>query len=72
MEMQVITRVRRVLEFIAFFMILAAIAGTFFSANFIRRIKNTGRAIKVYYLMDYRILNRGFLPGEKRSRVWEI
>jgi hypothetical protein len=72
METQTITRVRRTLELIVFFMIIAAIMGTFFSANFIRKIKNTSRAVKVYYLMDYRMLNRDFLSEEKNGRVWEI
>jgi len=61
METERITKVRKVLEIITFSVIFTVMINSFFGTNFIRKIKNNDKGIKVYYLMDFRLLGAGSL-----------
>lgn len=61
MELQKITRIRKILELIVFSVILLALLHSFSCITIIRKIKGNNKALKVYYLMDFRLLDGRYL-----------
>lgn len=59
MKTERIIKVRKILEIITFSVIFTVMINSFFGTNFIRKIKNNNKRIKVYYLMDSRLLGAG-------------
>ena len=72
MELQRIARIRKVLELIAFSMIMLALIHSFCGISFIKKIRGGNKAFKVYYLMDFRLLDARFLNGGYIDSVYGL
>lgn len=66
METERIAKIRKILEVITFSVILTVMINSFFGINYIRKMRNNHRELKVYYLMDFRLFGAGYL---NKSRI---
>lgn len=61
MELQKIVRIRKILELIVFSAILLVLLHSLSGIKLIRKIKGNEKALKAYYLMDFRLLDARYL-----------